>query len=157
MDSFLNPLRAELERRARLSYKIWLHLASRLEEARRSDPNGEAKIDDDIDPDWKLSLRRESELCEGDLDYPQVSTQFGVRLSDKIIFTLFRRERLDAEPREEDITPAACFHIAENGVVYETGSPGEYDNNMLYTSSSRELNSDELEGFWNDVQRMFPV
>ena len=156
MKSFLGPLEVELEKRAEFNYKMWSHLREKLLE------RGGIRIDGDINQNWKYSvIDPDSDI---DTEYPVVFTDLGMPLYRPFVFELFRRERIGEIPPSQDIITAATFYIAENGTVYQTGHPGEQDKvinsqedgKTTYISSSKELTSDEVEGFYNDIKGLIP-
>ncbi len=146
MNSYIEPLRSELEKRARLSQEIY----RRLQAALAADSKDEEVIERKIDTYWLFSV----ENCQtGPSVHPTVFTDYGVSVQEPINIALFRKQWMDPA-LEADIEPVFSIYVGENATLIVSGaveSPDETATRCMY----RELSAEQLEGLSNDIDRWF--
>lgn len=127
MESFLEPLRGELNERARTSQALYRYLEQKLAEA-------DECIIGWIDNHWNFQIERED---------TSLRTDYGIAIENTISFYLFRKMWFD-KTEGADIVAVLIIYIGENATVLQGNSD----------DSSHELCSSEIALFQGDIERL---
>lgn len=145
LGSYLEPLMSEAEKRGKLSGELVRYLRPRIKDTEVARDDGVGIIQE-LDDIWQVGIRdTASELYPN--DPPKgIRTDAGQSISNPIEFSGYRRLNVVDEPVDPrgDIITGFTIFIGYEGAVIET------------IDSFVELNSEELEAFKADVERLVP-